>query len=151
MDSPSCLASVEVTVKHVKKEDLLTTEARNMRKKLQKHLFGPARSQLRHQDPPCSTQDLIPCAGVESGSPALGAQNLNHWTKRKVPGNFFHAKKPPKNKLLQYQGCLQPQQNLAHPHLYTGFLHFFFFFCIEITHGVLQVTVCTLYPGSLFW
>ena len=44
MDSPSCLASVEVTVKHVKKEDLLTTEARNMRKKLQKNLFGPARS-----------------------------------------------------------------------------------------------------------
>ena len=30
-------------------------------------------------------QDLVPQPGIEPGPPALGAQNLTHWTTREVP------------------------------------------------------------------
>ena len=30
-------------------------------------------------------RDLVPCPGIETRPPALGAQSLNHWTTREVP------------------------------------------------------------------
>ena len=65
----------------------------------QKHLFvylsGFARSSLQHVGPSiftvareifsCSMWDLVPWPGMESGSPALGAQSLSHWTTKEVP------------------------------------------------------------------
>ena len=33
----------------------------------------------------CNMWDLVPWAGIEAGSPALGAQSLSHWTTREVP------------------------------------------------------------------
>ena len=32
-----------------------------------------------------STWDLVLCPGIEPKPPALGAQNLSHWTTREVP------------------------------------------------------------------
>ena len=32
-------------------------------------------------------RDLVPQPGLGPGPPALGAQSLNHWTTREVPGN----------------------------------------------------------------
>ena len=33
----------------------------------------------------CSMWDLVPWPGIEPGTPALGAQSLNHWASREVP------------------------------------------------------------------
>ena len=53
----------------------------------------------------CSTWALLVGAcGSEPGPPALGAQSLNHWTTREVPGTFLDcffliATATPKGKL----------------------------------------------------
>ena len=36
-----------------------------------------------------STWDLVPLAGIKPGPPALGLQNLSHWTTREVPVGIF--------------------------------------------------------------
>ena len=33
----------------------------------------------------CGMWDLVPSPGIEPWPPALGAQNLSHWTTREVP------------------------------------------------------------------
>ena len=33
----------------------------------------------------CSMWDLVPCPGIESRPPALGAWTLSHWTTREAP------------------------------------------------------------------
>ena len=40
----------------------------------------------------CSLWDLVPQPGIEPQPPALGAQNLNHWTTRQaVPVCLFEC------------------------------------------------------------
>ena len=41
----------------------------------------------------CSIWDLVPWPGIEPGPSALEAQNLNHWTTRKVPYVYFRLGK----------------------------------------------------------
>ena len=37
----------------------------------------------------CHVWDLAPWPGIETGSPGLGACNLNHWSTREVPGPLY--------------------------------------------------------------
>ena len=40
----------------------------------------------------CGPWDPVPCPGIKPGPPALGAQNLSHWTNREVPFCLFFFK-----------------------------------------------------------
>ena len=41
------------------------------------------------QTPICSMWDLVPWPGIKLGSPALGVQNLSHWTTREISQMHF--------------------------------------------------------------
>ena len=71
--------------------------------------FGCARSYMRHtgsvifaacrifscgmQTFTCGMWDPVPRLGTTPESPALGAQNLSHWTTREVPEMLFNGYK----------------------------------------------------------
>ena len=47
----------------------------------------------------CGMRDLVPRLGIEPGTPALGAWNLNHWTTSEVPTMQYYCTSTSKAKI----------------------------------------------------